>query len=284
MDRWIVTAICVLALGTAAWMVLRWGGLEVLPPAPEPEGEEPPTPASNIRRTLRALAVSVYSGVIAGILVGGAGGRLLMRVMAATSSDRVQGTLTEAEENVGEVTAGGTVFLILFTGIFAGLIGGLLYKLVRRGLPASPRLGGAVLGVLVLGLIGVLTGMLNSSNPDFTLLSPSWLAVLMVIGGALLFGMCLASVHARLDRGMPAISGRWTTVLAFVPLFVFGATPVTGVVMLTLVLVGGVGAPRIKRLLAHDTTLRASRTLVSAGALVATGIVAFNAYRIVALN
>jgi hypothetical protein len=281
MDRWIVTAICVLMLGTAVWMVVRWGGLEALPPRPDPEGETP-TPASNIRRTLRALAVSVYSGVIAGILVGGAGGRLMMRVMAATSSDDVQGVLTEAEENVGEVTAGGTVFLILFAGVFAGLVGGLLYKLARRGLPAPPRVGGAVVGVMVLALIGVVSGMLNSANKDFVILSPSWLAVAMVVAGALLFGMCLASVHERLDRGMPEISARWTVVLAFVPMFVLGATPVTGVVMLTLVLIGGFAAPTVRQIVTDDATLRGRQALVAGGTIVAAGIVVFNAYRVLA--
>ncbi len=265
-------------------MVARWGDLEVPSSAPEPEDGDRPTPAANIRRTLRALAVSLYAGVIGGILVGGAGGRLLMRVMAATSSDRVQGTLTEAEEDVGEITAGGSVFLILFAGVFAGLIGGGLYKLLRRWLPGPARLAGAVVGMMVLALIGVVSGMLNSSNKDFTLLSPSWLAVTMVIAGALLFGMCIAAVHERLDRGMPEISGRWTTVLAFVPLFVLGATPITGVTILAFVLVGGFGAPTMRSVFTDDSTVRTGRILASAGGVVATAIVAFNAYRILALN
>ncbi|MEY2426751.1 MAG: hypothetical protein QOI61_2323 [Actinomycetota bacterium] len=278
-----MTAVCCLALAAAVAMVVRWGGLEALP-VPEPEGEERPTPASNMRRTLRALAVSLYSGVIAGVLVGGFGGRLLMRFMAATSSDSVQGVLTEAEENVGEVTFGGTAFLIVFAGVFVGLIGGLLYKLVRRWLPAPAWRGGAVLGVMVLGLVGVASGVLNSSNKDFTVLSPSWLAVTMVVAGAVLFGMCLASLHERLELGMPEISRRWTPVMAFVPLFVLGATPVTGVLILTLLLLGSVGAPTVRRLFSDDATLRAGRVLASAGGVVGAAIVAFNAYRILALN
>ena len=42
----------------------------------------------------------------------------------------MQGVLTEQEVPVGEITAGGTVFLTLFSG-FMGVIGGLIYSGLR---------------------------------------------------------------------------------------------------------------------------------------------------------
>ncbi len=69
---------------------------------------------------LRVVAVSLWAGIVAGLLVPGLGGRLLMRITAATSPPEAQGRLTEAGEVVGEITLGGTVGFVLFVGWSAG--------------------------------------------------------------------------------------------------------------------------------------------------------------------
>ena len=50
-----------------------------------------------LRRFVRSLAIAVSAGTIAGVLVGGLGSRLAMRIMAATSGDDAQGAITEAD-------------------------------------------------------------------------------------------------------------------------------------------------------------------------------------------
>ena len=75
------------------------------------------------------IGASLVAGVAAGVLAAGAGGRLMMRVLAATSPD-AHGSFTEAGERIGEITVGGTLGFIFFTGLPAGLLSGALYALV----------------------------------------------------------------------------------------------------------------------------------------------------------
>jgi hypothetical protein len=89
----------------------------------------------------RHVAVAAAAGVGAGIVAAGAGSRLLMRVLALTSST-TDGTFTEGGAEIGEITLGGTTALITFTGVPSGLLTGALYALT---LPRS-RAGGAALG------------------------------------------------------------------------------------------------------------------------------------------
>src|SRR3990170_7235137 len=80
---------------------------------------------------VRNLAVGVVSGVVAGAIAGGVGSRIAMRIVAVTAGSADQGAITEAEATVGEITAGGTLFLLM-AWAFAGVVGGLLYAGVRR--------------------------------------------------------------------------------------------------------------------------------------------------------
>src|SRR3990172_8357197 len=75
---------------------------------------------------MRSLAVGTLSRFVAGLIAGGVGARVAMRIVAITAGDADQGAITDAEATVGEITAGGTVFLI-FLGGMAGALGGLLY-------------------------------------------------------------------------------------------------------------------------------------------------------------
>src|SRR4051812_39756273 len=102
---------------------VRWGGEPVQPPSrQESEGERPWV--TSLRRYLWYLAVGVVAGIGAGVLVAGAGGRLIMRLLALTADERSQGLETEAEEIVGRITTGGTVSFVVFTALFLGLATG----------------------------------------------------------------------------------------------------------------------------------------------------------------
>ena len=56
------------------------------------------------------------AGGLAGLLVGGLGSRVAMRIAAFTARDVAQGLTTEAGATVGRITFEGTVFLVLFAG------------------------------------------------------------------------------------------------------------------------------------------------------------------------
>ena len=124
-----------------------------------------------------------------------AGGRLVMRLLAITSAD-VEGSLTEAGETVGEITIGGTLAFIIFTGLAAGLLSAVLYALVRPLLPPG-RVSGPILGALLLVLVGSRVDPLRSDNFDFALVGPDWLAVLSFSVLAIFHGTLVVALASR---------------------------------------------------------------------------------------
>jgi hypothetical protein len=140
----------------------------------------------------RYVAVSLGAGVAAGILAAGAGGRLVMRLLGATSPE-VHGLPTEAGETIGEITAGGTLAFVLFAGVPAGLLSGALYALLAPVLP-SGRPRGVLLGVVLLVLFATRIEPLRADSVDFLLLEPAWLAVAGFGALALFQGMLVAAL------------------------------------------------------------------------------------------
>jgi hypothetical protein len=151
------------------------------------------------------VGASHVAGVAAGVLAAGAGGRLMMRLLAETSPD-AQGSLTEASEKVGEITVGGTLGFIFFAGVPAGVLSGALYALVAPVLPRG-RASGIALGVLLLVLAATRIEPLRSDSVDFLLLDPAWLAVLGFSVLALFQGMLVAA----LAPSPPAVRSRSRT-------------------------------------------------------------------------
>src|SRR5215203_1761986 len=119
----IILCIALVLVGLVA--VVRWGGLAVEPPpTSRPAGAgltDPPPVSLVVRRYLWYLTVALLSGAAAGILAAGAGGRLVMRLLAVTAGADAQGRITEAEEIVGRITVDGTIGFVVFTGLFLGL-------------------------------------------------------------------------------------------------------------------------------------------------------------------
>ena len=151
------------------------------------------------------IGASLVAGVAAGILAAGAGGRLMMRLLGATSPD-AHGSLTEAGETIGEITIGGTLGFIFFAGVPAGVLSGALYALVAPVLPRG-RAAGIALGVLLLVLAATRIEPLRSDSVDFLLLDPAWLAVLGFSALALFQGM----LTAALAPSPPAVGSRSRT-------------------------------------------------------------------------
>jgi len=141
---------------------------------------------------VRYIALSLAAGLGAGALAAGAGGRLIMRLLALTSPDAA-GVLTEADATVGEITAGGTLGFVLFVGLPAGFVSGVAYALVAPLVP-SRRVRGLVVGVLLLALVAPRIDPLRSDNFDFLLLDPEWLAVLAFTVLAVFQGMLVAAL------------------------------------------------------------------------------------------
>jgi hypothetical protein len=154
-----------------------------------------PRVAAARRGVLRDVAAVIAAGLVAGVLAAGAGGRLVMRLLALTSPD-AEGSITEAGETIGEITLGGTVGFILFSGLPAGVLSGVLYALLRPLLPRGPA-GGVALGALLLLLFGTRIDPLRSDNLDFVIVGPPWLAVLSFTVLAIFQGMLTVALAER---------------------------------------------------------------------------------------
>jgi hypothetical protein len=194
-----------------------WGGIRFDPPPPEGGDQRPSAAAGVLRRYLWYVTVAVGAGVGSGILIAGAGGRLAMRLLAVTAGDAAQGRLTEADETVGEITVGGTIGFVIFVTLVFGAGAGALHLLVRRWLPEG-RAGGLAFGALLLVLLATRLDPLRSANPDFSIVGPPWLAVLVFSALVVAHGALVAAIAGRYSRALPLISRRPRTIAAHAPL------------------------------------------------------------------
>jgi len=211
-----VVVICALLVVAGVVAVIRWTGLTVEAPDAGPEPDRP-SAGEVARRYLRSVTLAVVSGAGAGFLVGGPGGRLVMRLLAATAGDAAQGRETEAEEIVGHITFGGTVAFILFAALFVGAASGALYLVLRRWLPAG-KLGGLAFGVLLLVLVATRLDPLRADNPDFVLVGPGWLAVVVFGAVVIVHGMLVAAIAGRYSRVLRLPSTKPRAMVAYLPL------------------------------------------------------------------
>jgi hypothetical protein len=233
----IVVAACAVLLGLGLAASAGWGGRRFVPPPVATDVG----PGETARRFGWYASLALTGGVIAGVTIIGAGGRLAMRLLAITSGNDAQGRITEAEEVVGDITVDGSIGFIVFFGIIGGALGGALYLMVRRFLPAG-RIGGAVFGLGLLIVLGTTVDPLRKSNPDFDLVGPGWLSLVLFSALAVAFGMTLDAVMARLSAWLPLPSRRPRVLLRYaVPIalavFAFSITVVLILICLIVVAV-----------------------------------------------
>jgi hypothetical protein len=215
----IILCIALVLVGLVA--LVRWGGLVVEPPpVPASDGAgptDPPPVSLVVRRYLWYLAVALLSGAAAGILAAGAGGRLVMRLLAVTAGAGAQGQITEAQEIVGRITVDGTIGFVVFTGLFFGPVSGAAYLVLRRWLPAG-RAGGLAFGALLLVVASTRLEPLRRSNPDFDLVGPGWVSVVAFTVLVVFHGMLVAALAGRLSRAVPLLAARPGALAVHAPL------------------------------------------------------------------
>jgi hypothetical protein len=173
----------------------------------------------------RTLAFGMLPGFVAGLIVGGFGSRLAMRVMALTSP-AARGFETDFGATIGKITPGGTLFLLI-AGSVLGMLGGILYLAVRPVLPGRGVVRGLVFGGLLLALLGRF--LVDPGNPDFVILEPAGLAVAMFAALPILYGLLFVPLAEWLE---PRIARVRRPLLLIVPVLI-GLAP--------LVLAGGLG-------------------------------------------
>lgn len=170
----------------------------------------------------RHITVAGIAGLITGLLVGGGGGRLFMRIAGAAAPDLAQGRSTEAGFTVGEITLDGTMGLVIFVGVFVGVVGAVMYLVFRPWLGWAGKWRGVTFGLLLFAIGSATSDVLNPDNFDFAILGNSVLLVSLIVGLFVGFGAFLDWMFGILDRRLPRPddgSARW----AYAVIAVIGA-------------------------------------------------------------
>jgi hypothetical protein len=184
---------------------------------------------SRTGEVLRDIARGGIAGAIVGIVVGGLGGRLVMRVVAILHAEAV-GAFTENGNRIGDITLGGTLFLITF-GLIFGLLAGAVWVVVNPWIPGHA----GVRGVLTAGIaIAIGTPLLIiGRNPDFVIVDhdASVVALLVALVGTI--GLSIALLDGWLDRRLPrAVTGRRGPVAFYAIVTLLGTVLVVPFVLL----------------------------------------------------
>jgi len=148
----------------------------------------------------RDIARSGMAGLAVGIIVGGLGGRVAMRLIALLIPEST-GSFTENGNRIGDITLGGTFALVLFGGVFAGIFLATIWVVVSPWLPRS--LGLRVLAAIPLAIGLGAFGVIQGNNPDFVVLGYEPGVIVVLLGLVGLVGVSMAVVDAWLDRHLP---------------------------------------------------------------------------------
>lgn len=206
----LVGLVVVLVPTVKAWDTRRAPPMEIVAAAPW---------LQRLIRVIGRASALLTAGVVSGVLVLGLGLRLMMRVAAATSPESAQGRLTDADEVVGDVTLGGTMFLVLGVGVLGGMVSVAAWAAFRRWLPERSVLAGVVAAAVGSGMLARPSGLIDPHNRDFVILSPAWLALLMSVAVVLAFGVSFAVLADRWAARWPVPALTVRGVLCVLPFF-----------------------------------------------------------------
>lgn len=149
----------------------------------------------------RAAGIGSLAGALSGLIAGGIGGRIAMRIVAIVAGPDKVGLTTENGNRVGDITVDGTVGLILFGGVFAGILGGLGYEAVRPWFVNFGRSRGLVLGLVLLASVGSV--VINPENVDFRRFGSPAVNTFLFALLFILYGVVLVPIEERLRQAVP---------------------------------------------------------------------------------
>jgi len=219
----------------------------------------------DLERWMRRVSIGVSTGTVAGLVIGGVGGRLAMFVLRLTSSPSLHGVETDDGFTIGEFSLA-TLFLLLVTAAI-GVLAGLLYLLVRTWLPPRGRPWlSAVLGGVVGGAL-----LVQPDGLDFRLLEPLPLAIVFFV--AIPAG-CAFAISAYVERRFAATedaagaSATW--MVGLLPLVLLLATGPLGIALVAIT----IGAGLVARSVPMASVIWTSRPFVRLGRITLTAIAA----------
>jgi hypothetical protein len=200
---------------------------------------------NDLTAAARPVAAAAVAGSLTGAVVGGVGGRLAMFVLRLTSDPALRGLKTDDGFTIG-IFSGATLFLVIVTTVL-GMIGGLVYLVVRGWLPerGRPWLFGALTGI-----VGGAT-VIRPGGIDFTLLEPLGLAVVMFVALPGAYGVATSLLAERFLADDSAFGRSRAWIAGLVLLLPLGLFGVAGLAVLALILAAvlvGRAAPAIASL------------------------------------
>jgi hypothetical protein len=169
---------------------------------------------------VRDISRGGLAGLIVGVLVGGVGGRLIMR-LAALLVPSANGALTENGNRIGEITIAGSMALIVFVGLFAGLALAILWVVIRPWLPGTALVRG-VSAIPIVVAFGAM-GLIDRTNPDFVVLEHDPIVVASLVALVALTAPAMVLADGWLDRRLPrATTGESPATTAYLVLTIIG--------------------------------------------------------------
>jgi hypothetical protein len=211
----------------------------------------------------KRLGVAAAAGGLTGALVGGIGGRLAMLLLRLTSDPSLHGLDTDDGFTIGIVSSE-TTFLVMFAAV-VGVVGGLVYLLVRMWLPARRR---ALLFGALTGLVGGAI-VIRPGGVDFTVLEPLSLAVVLFVALPVAYGVAVSTLTERwLPHTRGTASKAWfaVLVLALLPFALLGPR---GAPILLLVIGTAVAGERLMSARWTTWVGRTALVAIAAGAGIA---------------
>jgi hypothetical protein len=174
--------------------------------------------------------VALAGGGAAGLLIGGIGGRLAMFLLRVSTGEPARGVISDDGFVIGQFTFGDSAGLLVATTGLGG-VGGLLYLVVRTGLPERIR-------VPIWTLAGAAIGgeaLVHSDGVDFQLLKPQALAIALFIAIPALGATVSGFLIERWLRVPPwSRSTWWSARLVAMALATSLAVPVAGLLGLVV--------------------------------------------------
>lgn len=178
-----------------------------------------------MRWWLRSIALGAGFGFGIGFVVGGTLGRIFMRLLFLAREDTL-GFETAMGAIVGDFTAGGTLFILLF-GAAMGFVLGVAYACARVLMPS--RIWWREV-LFVLAATGLMLGSVVRGNLDDFVFLPVTLSLLLIVGTVVLTALPLpflverfapdrdrspgAVAHALVALGLVATSAYATSAVA----------------------------------------------------------------------
>lgn len=202
--------------------------------------EKAPHGLWRVAALMRTVGVFILAGIPAGLLAGGVGSRIAMRISAIATGPLCPGLVTANNNRCGEITLDGTIGLLFFGGVFSGIVGSLLYGGMRPWLQQLGPWKGLVFGLLLLATFG--SRIIEADNPDFHRFGPPLLSIALFAVLFPLFGLIIAQLYDRLNRAIPSIpitrpvrlrtvAGYVLAGLASLPGFFFAASAVREIIL-----------------------------------------------------